>query len=73
MLGNTVGAMATFANGTFTSTLTHVTVMTITSVATGTVSQIIDRYTLQCLNGDGDSGDADILTPGKVILETNSS
>ena len=69
------GAMDTFANGTFTSTLTHVTDMTLTSVATGTVSQTTEGYALQCYDPVEGSIDAEVhvLTSGKLLLETNTS
>ena len=65
------GTMAPFAEGKFMATFTSVTDEEITSVATGTVFQTIAGYTLQCGNVEGDAvfGDAEILIPGKLVLE----
>ena len=72
--GNTAGATALFADGHFTATLTNITEMSLTSVASGTVSQTTDGYTLQCFDGTSAIvGDTKISTPGKLILKTVTS
>ena len=64
---NTVGDIESLADGYFVATLTNVTEMTLTSVATGTVSQTIDGYILQCLGSV--AGDTEISIPGKLLLQ----
>ena len=72
---NTAGATMPFADGNFTATLTNIAEMTLTSVASGIVSQTTDGYTLQCLNVGTNAivGDTKISIPGKVILKTVTS
>ena len=69
------GTTVTFAVEQFIATLTSVTEETITSVATGTVIQTTEGYTLQCGNVDGDAvyGEAKVSIPGKFLLETSTS
>ena len=67
---NSPGDTETFAEGHFIANLTAVTAMTGTSasVATGTVSQTIDGYTLQCLDASSSIvvvGEEEISIPGK--------
>ena len=50
IVNNNVGDDESFAGGLFTATLINKTATSLTSVASGTVSQTIDGYTLQCFN-----------------------
>ena len=72
---STVGATATFAAEQFTATLTNDTNMTLTSVATGIVTQTSDGYTLQCFDGNDNTvvDDTEISIPGKLLLTTITS
>ena len=70
------GTTDTFAEGSFIATLNSVAEMTITSVATGTVNQTTDGYSLQCIdvgNSNAVVGDAEISIPGRLLIERNSS
>ena len=68
---NTVGATGSFADGTFIATITNVTEMTLTSIATGTVSQTTDGHSLQCFDADDNVGDTELSIPGKLLLATS--
>ena len=73
-VGSTVDATVSFANEHFTATLTNNSEMTLTSVASGTVSHTTDGYTLQCLDNTGAVvGDTKISIPGKLVLKTVTS
>ena len=71
---DSTGTTKSFAEGHFIASVTSVTEVTITSVATGTVSQTIVGYFLRCADvGGGVVGDAEISIPGKFLLQTNTS
>ena len=73
-MSNNVGATESFADGHFTATLTDNSEMKLTSVASGTVSQTTDEYTLGCLDNTGAVvGNRTISIPGKLVLKTVTS
>ena len=67
------GSTETFSNGYFIATATNVTETVITSLATGRVNQMIDRYTLRCADTAALIliGVQEISIPGKFLWETN--
>ena len=71
---NTAGVTEQFADGHFTATLTDITEMTLTSVASGTIRQTTDGYTLQCFDGTSAIvGGTKISIPGRLIFKTVTS
>ena len=67
------GSTKPFAEGLFTANVTNATDKSIASIATGTVNQTIDGYTLQCVGGGIIVvGDAEISIPGKFVHETST-
>ena len=68
----------TRGEGQLSATVTNQTNNAITSVATVTVSQTVDGYSLQCFDrtnvvGALLFGDIKLSIPGKLLVETNTS
>ena len=70
---DSAGTTRTFAKGQFIANVTNATEPTIASIATGTVNQTTDRYSLQCTDVNGAVGDAEITIPGKLLPRTDTS
>ena len=73
-----VGVTRFGRGGQLNATVTNQTNNAITSVATVTVSQTVDGYSLQCFDSTNLVlavllGDIKLSIPGKLLVETNTS